>query len=220
MNHPKPSLKYVEADHIKDQTLELEDMSVVTQANENIGSVEGFIVDASSGRPYYLVVDAGGWFKSKHFLVPIGQLKVSTDRKSLSVPLTKQQIERFPGFDLDEFDTMTDASLKAINDATLEVCESDFAASPTMRYDDSWTRASYRQPDWWAGFAPAEGARQMFGTSERDVAADRGDASPHFDGRAQPGDVLGIETGGEETHVGETKEDEDDRRRAAEKAQK
>jgi hypothetical protein len=35
--------------------------------------------------------------------------------------------------------------------------------------------------------------------------------------RAQPGDVVGIETEGETTHLGETAEDEDERRRDAEK---
>ena len=33
--------------------------------------------------------------------------------------------------------------------------------------------------------------------------------------RAQPGDVLGIERGGETTNLGETEEDEDRRRRKA-----
>ena len=37
-------------------------------------------------------------------------------------------------------------------------------------------------------------------------------------GRAQPGDVLGIEERGERTHLGETREDEDDRREDAEEA--
>jgi hypothetical protein len=36
------------------------------------------------------------------------------------------------------------------------------------------------------------------------------------DGRAQPGDVLGIEQDGERTHLGETREDEDERREEAE----
>ena len=42
---------------------------------------------------------------------------------------------------------------------------------------------------------------------------DGGDASPHLGGRAQPGDILGIETGGETTGLGDTDEDEDERRR-------
>ena len=37
-------------------------------------------------------------------------------------------------------------------------------------------------------------------------------------GRAQPGDVLGIEEDGERTHLSETREDEDERRRDAEEA--
>jgi hypothetical protein len=45
---------------------------------------------------------------------------------------------------------------------------------------------------------------------------DRGDVSPHYGGRAQPGDVLGIETGGETTEIGDTDEDENKRRRKAE----
>jgi hypothetical protein len=34
--------------------------------------------------------------------------------------------------------------------------------------------------------------------------------------RAQPGDILGIERGGETTSLGDTEEDEDERRRDAE----
>ena len=45
-----------------------------------------------------------------------------------------------------------------------------------------------------------------------------GDESPHYGGRAQPGDILGIETGGETTGIGDTSEDEDERRRDSEKA--
>jgi hypothetical protein len=45
--------------------------------------------------------------------------------------------------------------------------------------------------------------------------SDAGDVSPHFGGRAQPGDVLGIETGGETTSIGDTDEDENRRRREA-----
>lgn len=38
------------------------------------------------------------------------------------------------------------------------------------------------------------------------------------EGRAQPGDVLGIENDGETTELGDTEEDEDERREKAEDA--
>ena len=55
--------------------------------------------------------------------------------------------------------------------------------------------------------------------TEHDEAAGKAtDSSPYDEVRAQPGDVLGLETGGERTYVGDTAEDEDKRRRDAEKA--
>ena len=60
-----------------------------------------------------------------------------------------------------------------------------------------------------------EGGRRSSAEADRGRGAD---VSPHLDGRAQPGDVLGIETGGERTYMGETSEDENKRRDAAERA--
>ena len=58
---------------------------------------------------------------------------------------------------------------------------------------------------------------------ELDAADEPGDArgaddvSPHFGGRAQPGDILGFETDGETTSLGDTSEDENKRRHDLEK---
>ena len=49
-----------------------------------------------------------------------------------------------------------------------------------------------------------------------EAMAREAEPSPHFGGRAQPGDVIGVETGGEQTHVAETTDDENKRRRSAE----
>ena len=45
-----------------------------------------------------------------------------------------------------------------------------------------------------------------------------GEPVPAGDDRAQPGDVLGIERDGETTELGDTREDEDQRREEAEEA--
>jgi hypothetical protein len=54
-------------------------------------------------------------------------------------------------------------------------------------------------------------------TRDNDKLRDDEDVSPHFDGRAQPGDVLGIETDGERTGISDTTQDENERRRKAER---
>ena len=70
------------------------------------------------------------------------------------------------------------------------------------------------------GYARHDAEREVkdFFNQQRDeeAVAREAEPSPHFGGRAQPGDVIGVETGGEQTHVGETTEDENTRRRDAE----
>ena len=71
------------------------------------------------------------------------------------------------------------------------------------------------------GYARHDAEREVkdfFDRERRDeeAVAREAEPSPHFGGRAQPGDVIGMETGGEQTHVGETTEDENNRRRDAE----
>ena len=226
MQQPKPWLRYVDADDVSDETLELDGMKVRNDVGDKLGTVDGLIVDSESGRTYYVVVDAGGWFKSKHYLMPVGQLHLDDDRDALVVNLSKDQISKFPGFDTDRFDTLTADDIARINGETLAVVEplTDYATSSP--YDAAWSRPSYQEPSWWLG-DPAVDARPdgvvTLSGSERGVSeahAAAHDSSPHHDQRAQPGDVLGIETGGEETHIGDSREDEDKRREAVEKAKK
>jgi len=71
-----------------------------------------------------------------------------------------------------------------------------------------------------AGEARHEEARREPHTAADEPRRSGRDASPHLDGRAQPGDVLGIETGGEVSRLGDTAEDEDKRRGDAEKSRR
>jgi hypothetical protein len=259
VDHPLPWLRYVDANRITAPDFAFEGMKVRNDAMETLGKVQGFIVDSTSMRPYYVVVDSGGWFKSKDFLVPIGHARIDGDRDALVVDIAKARIERFPGFDRSEFERLKDDDIRRMNDAICEAC-SDTVYPAGDPLSTTWGRPDYRQPDWWstvtsrdaaditAGSAyvatpdyPATKVGRAMGelqaeeqlerdattttrvdttTRERErelVTARETDPSPHFDGRAQPGDVIGLETGGERTHVGETAEDENKRRIDAER---
>jgi PRC-barrel domain protein len=270
VDHPLPWLRYVDADDLDNQTFDFDGLRVRNEAKESLGKVDGFIVDSESGRPYYVVVDAGGWFKSKHYLLPVGHARMDADNDALVADLSKERIERFPGFDKDNFEKLSEADLRAINDeicAVTSVTVVSYSASDS--FASTWDRPQYAEPSWWntmpslpermgdaalsAGVeyppskvAPMTGdatrergyqseaisGQETMGTerhtttaareqvSERDTtaAAREKEQSPYFDGRAQPGDVIGLETGGEQTHIGETAEDENERRRAAEEA--
>jgi hypothetical protein len=236
VDHPLPWLRYLDADDMDDDAIDFDDIDVESPSGEHLGNVDGFIVDSHSGRPYYVVVDSGGWFKSKHFLIPVGHIRFNADDESLVADIGRDRIDRFPGFDKDEFARLSLDDLKRLNDATCAACSIEgvsivYAASEPM--SAAWDRPDFQYPDWWraqpslpdrmgdkavttgAENPPTPVARPERSEAER-VVARAADPSPHFDGRAQPGDVIGVETGGEQTRVGDTAEDENKRRREAE----
>lgn len=251
MDHPKPGLRYVDADDLDGSAFDFNDLDVQSRTGEKLGDVDGFILDVASARPRYVVVNAGGWFTSKFFLLPIGHATLDIPGKRLVADVSKEHVRRYPGFDRDEFEKLSTAELDRMDqqfaaaswiDQSTESPESpDFQ----RRYqewrrnqDATWWDASYYRPDRLdaggstgsmgsmgavtsSGSMTSEGWRntrtdeQVTASGSRTVG---GETSPHAGGRAQPGDVVGVETGGEQTHVGDTSEDENERRRAAERA--
>jgi hypothetical protein len=157
MDHPYPWLKYLPADDCPDGEFDFDGLDVESAEGEHLGDVEGFIVDSDSGRPYYVVVDSGGWFKSKHFLLPVGHANLETEREVLVADLTRERVEQFPGFDIDAFAKLTADDLQRMNHDTLRACGLADLASPspvTATFSADWDRPDYRYPDWWRGASP------------------------------------------------------------------
>ncbi len=204
MDRPFPWLRYLDAGDLDEDRIDFDGMNVESPTGEHLGDIDGFIVDSADGRPYYVVVDSGGWFKSKDFLLPAGYARLDLDRQVLVASIDRIRIDRFPGFDTHEFEKFSREDLDRYAAA---FCDASVAASGAPAFEESaraWEGPAYQRPDWWR--------------ARNDREADEVDPSPHDGGRAQPGDVLGVETGGEQTHVGETAEDENRRRRDAERA--
>ena len=233
-------LRFLDANDVHDDVVDYDGLDVIGADGDKIGNLDGFIIDAERGRLYHLVVDSGGWFASREVLVPIGHARIAANRRALIVDLTRDALQRFPEFHADRFREFTDDDLRAFEQRTAAACcpdePLDDVSVATGSYD---TRRHYAQPEWWRHEAPREQLRPiesrvrpaaaprttMPPSPTRDVhqrehvmaRGDDRDPGPHFEGRAQPGDILGIETGGERTHMGETAEDEDKRRRTAER---
>jgi hypothetical protein len=226
-------LRYLDAADVDDSVVDYDGLDVIGPDQERIGEVDGFIVDAQAARLHYLVVDSGGWFSSRRVLVPVGHARLGKDSRGLHLDVTRATLTRYPEFHEDRFREFSDDELRRFEARMGAACCPD--ESPMDRYG---AQRHYAQPGWWTGSSyarerlrpvdtsayaatPPAPARDTFGDERiRAHAGDRprDDVSPHFEGRAQPGDVLGIETGGERTHVGDTAEDENSRRRVAERA--
>lgn len=228
--------RYVDSDDVENATVDFGDLAVRNAADDKLGDVKGFIVDAVSGRPYYVVVSSGGWFSGGQYLVPINHSRLEHDARQnedvLRVNLDKDTIKKYPKFDKDEFARLPDDELNRFEQRIGLACCPDEAVSGTTAWSyESWEH--YREPDWWASSnrvksaqtspplasevrpaaattppRPASSRARTQPLTERIVAQD----SQPVGNRAEPGNVLGIESGGEETHLGDTPEDERRRR--------
>ncbi|MGA7398749.1 MAG: PRC-barrel domain-containing protein [Candidatus Sulfotelmatobacter sp.] len=68
--------------------------------DEKLGKIDDVIFDFSSGLIRYVVVDTGGWLRTKKFIVPAERLRASAKHDDdFAVDLTKAQVESFPPYE-------------------------------------------------------------------------------------------------------------------------
>jgi hypothetical protein len=150
MDHPRPRLRYVGVKELDGGQQTFEDFSVQDPNGDRLGQLEGFIVNVTDASPYYAVVDAGGWFRSKHFLLPIGHAALDSESHRLVADVTKDRVTQFPGFDLDEFKKLSEDDLYQMAQQMVGSCcpdeTIDFSAPASARFT-VW--AHYRTPTWW-----------------------------------------------------------------------
>jgi PRC-barrel domain len=154
MDHPRSWMRYVDAADLNAGAIDFDGLDVEAASGAELGDVDGFIIDVNSGRPYYIVVDAGGWFRTKSYLLPVGHARLDSRRKVLVADLTRDRIEQFPGFDKDEFERLSDDELNRFGAATAAACcETD--DQPDKPFG---AQLHYRKPEWWeTGFYDPEG---------------------------------------------------------------
>jgi hypothetical protein len=249
----------VDADQLDRHVLDLDGLDVRNTVDDHIGDVEGLLVDTVSGRPRYLVVDSGGWFRSRRFLLPVMHARLDADRRALRVDLDRETISRFPEMRDERFDTLTDDELERYDQGVLRASAADvrgtgpesvraldYDTAPTWWNSQAWAATPIAGVDTVSSRRPL--ASDVAGRSQEEISGrlrDEDDVhlvrdepvvsrdrdglrrddlrrddlrAPAVGERAQPGDILGIESGGETTGIGDTAEDEDRRREQAEKA--
>ncbi|HSL20881.1 MAG TPA: PRC-barrel domain-containing protein [Vicinamibacterales bacterium] len=227
-------LRYVDADEVGSEIVDFDRLKVRTPGGEKLGEVDGFILDDGARRAYYVVVDSGGWFRSRKFLVPVGHARIDADGDALVLDIARDTISRYPEFDERNFERLGSDELRRYEQQYgLACCPEDVPAGAEWNYE---SYDHYRQPEWWraeyynwdvpaaigtTGTLPSRAVPSELDRAPRSDERTHGrhtdDESPHLDGRAQPGDVLGVETGGETTALGDTGDDEDRRRQNAER---
>jgi len=141
MDHPRAGFRYVDAKDLDESATRFDGVDVEGSDGEKLGEVEGFIIDVAECRPRHVAVSAG-WFFHKHFLLPIGHVALHEDGTKLRADLTKERVNRFPGFDKNEFQQLSEAELEQL-DRTLAT------ASAADEGHLGGVDRHYETPDWW-----------------------------------------------------------------------
>jgi len=242
-------LRYVDAGDLDSRALDLEDLDVTNRRGDDLGEVDGLLVDADSGRPRYVIIDSGGWFHSKRFAVPVSQAIYDQANRALQVDADRDTINRLPAFDDDRFEGWSSDRWRQYDEG---LTRATGGVPVTSRVADAASGASWWQSQAWNEYGHAAGREDIQRDYEQEVAArDRAAAdvarrdiprvderpmreairgtadddvrrnddlrAPSYGERAQPGDILGIESAGETTNLGDIAEDEDRRRERAER---
>ena len=105
---PLRPLRYVALD----ERMSRESLDVRNDADERLGTLDGLVVDATSGAPRYIVVDADGLFSWRRSLLPMAIVRFDRSAHLLRVPLDKDIASRYPPFDRDEFERMDDEAVR------------------------------------------------------------------------------------------------------------
>ena len=187
---------------------------IVSPDQDDLGTIDGFIADGETGRPIYYVVDSGGWFSGRRYVIPVAQLELDIATQTFRTELTRELLRRYPEFSAGAFVAMDDDSaaryerrlLEAVlpfrhqlRRATAQPTYSDLPIyqPPPWLVTDIWTTEAGAAATEARGKSPREVRRRARldgrgdDRSERERAAD---APQDTGGKTQkPGDTRRIE---------------------------
>jgi uncharacterized protein YrrD len=95
--HPDRStmeLRYLDANHVEHPTGTLQGVLMCTVDDEQLGSVDGVLVEPASRRLRYFVVERSSAFRRRRYLLA-ADLLATLDEKTLRVHAHAEDLERF-----------------------------------------------------------------------------------------------------------------------------
>jgi len=144
------------------------DVRMSGAGSDDLGTLDGFVVDRNTGRPYYLVVDAGNWFVGRRYLVPVGKARFDQTGRSMRLDIDKDTVKKYPKFESEWFDY--DEARRREYEGRLIRAFSTSPAPGVAGGFDYETIPEFRQPEWWR---PGDTRGYPSGERHRDYPGER-----------------------------------------------
>ena len=120
---PKPTgrLQFVPAMAASKDYGAHERLPVRSSGGEELGTFDGLVIDAASQEPRYAIIDSGGLFIHRRYLLPFDAVTFDMEQRTLRVQVAKDIASRYPSFDPDEFKKMSDSELRRYENRLLRL---------------------------------------------------------------------------------------------------
>jgi hypothetical protein len=99
MNLTHEGLCYVEASKVMGPTGDLAELEIRSMTDEQLGSLDGVLIDPTEGRLRYFVIERPGWRKPRRCLFPLAVAHVERDAKTLRLDVEPAELSRCEEFD-------------------------------------------------------------------------------------------------------------------------
>lgn len=120
-----------------------ETLPIRNDEDEELGTLEGVLVDTAGGdRPRYAIVDGGGFLSRRRYLLPVDRVRLDAAARVLRVALAQDVAERYPTFEADEFEAMSDRAQRAYETRLLDFFPRTQSGSPEAQRPQG-------EPEWW-----------------------------------------------------------------------
>lgn len=87
-------------------------VKVINLAKESLGKIEEIVLNKLSGQAHYVVLSFGGmlWAGDKYFAFPWKSISYSPEDEAFILQVSKEKLEKAPGFDKDHWPDMAEAA--------------------------------------------------------------------------------------------------------------
>jgi ferritin-like metal-binding protein YciE len=132
-------LKYLTLENL--ESTHLRDLAIRNEADAELGRLNGLVADSESGLAKYAVVDGGGLLSRRRYLLPVTMIRYDECTRVLRADLDETLASRYPEFDRDEFQAMTERERRGYETRLLE----SFPRTPVEHGQSGTTPAP---PEW------------------------------------------------------------------------
>jgi PRC-barrel domain len=87
-------LRYLDARKVQSPAGTLADLELCSRDNQNLGTVEGVIIEPARRRVRYFVVKRGGWLAKDRFLLPVESLACLESERVLRIDDSSAEVSR------------------------------------------------------------------------------------------------------------------------------